>query len=136
MTPDQKRRVETVEDKFAATSILEKMAPHLLRGEQGKKGPDKDVPIDKRLAYHGLSLDEMLPAMADIIQDDEVLPSTKLAAIRDVLKMHGVLKENPQGSQVAVVININDSEKPTIKDGRGKNVEINPILVPRELVGV
>lgn len=98
----------------------------------------KEITMPERLDQFGLGLNEMIVATLGIIEDPEVLPSTKLAAIRDVFKMHGVLKENPQSAVTPVTIIINDAANTSITsltNAEGsKVVNISPILVPRELI--
>lgn len=97
----------------------------------------KEITMPERLDQFGLGLNEMIVATLGIIEDPEVLPSTKLAAIRDVFKMHGVLKENPQSAITPVTIVINDATNTSITthDAEGKKVvNISPILIPRELI--
>lgn len=86
----------------------------------------KELSIDERLDVHGLGFDQILPMLAEIINDEDNSASTRLAAIRDILKMKGVLKENPTSAVVPVTIVINDPNG-------SNNRSINPILIPREL---
>lgn len=94
-----------------------------LMGQQRKK--QKDISIDERLNNHGLGLDELIPILFDILTNDDTPAHTKVNIARDVFKMHGVLKENPQSAVTPVTIVINDNGN--------RNLSINPILIPREL---
>lgn len=90
-----------------------------------KRPNKKELSFDERLDVHGLGFDQVLPILADIINDEDNSAATRLEAIKNILKMKGVLKENPQSAIVPVTIVINDSSN--------KIQGTNPILIPREL---
>lgn len=82
-----------------------------------------DVPLADKLSLVGLSLDETLERLADLVNNcqNEVI---RRQAIDTTLKLHGVLKEQaPLPPSVTIVIN--DPNRPT--------PEVNPILLPREI---
>lgn len=120
------------------TSILELLNDVGLGEKKTKQLKSREATMPERLEQFGLGLNEMIVATLGIIEDPDVLPSTKLAAIRDVFKMHGVLKENPQGAVTPVTIVINDAANTSITaheiGNGGQVVNISPILIPRELL--
>lgn len=120
------------------TSILELLNDVGLGEKKKLVTKTREATMPERLEQFGLGLNEMIVATLSIIEDPDVLPSTKLAAIRDVFKMHGVLKENPQSAVTPVTIVINDAANTSITahelNNGGQVVNISPILIPRELI--
>lgn len=82
----------------------------------------KNKTLESRLSNSGLSLDTTLSELAYVMQNSEN-ESTKLKAIEQVLKMHGVLKDSGAApSSVNIII------QGGMSDGK------NPILFPREVI--
>lgn len=94
-----------------------------------EKSSSQDSPLAQRLDAAGLSLDDTIDTLASIINSTGN-ESLKLNAVRDVLKMHGALKETSPAPPSFTIIIQDTSEAPT----SGLPSGVNPILLPRQLL--
>ena len=108
----------------ALTSILQKSGiSSSTNPNSSLSGTEKNKTLETRLTNSGLGLDNILGELASVMRDSEN-ESTKLKAIEQVLKMHGVLKDTGAApSSVNIII-----------QGSFGNRDINPILFPREVI--
>lgn len=118
-------------------AILELLDGVGLGEKKNTKRDSKELTMPERLDKFGLGLNDLIVATIGILEDNDVSASTKAGLIRDIYKMHGVLKENPQSAITPVTIVINDPNTTisTTQNAEGSQVvNISPILIPRELV--
>ena len=79
--------------------------------------------LEQKLEDQQLGVDDLIRHLSDMVVGSGN-ENVKLAAIRDGMKLHGLLKNaSPAPPSINIVIN----------DSSGPKFSVNPILIPREL---
>lgn len=85
-----------------------------------RPAPNTNITIKEALNGNGLSIEDLTRTMSDILRDDETSSMMKHKIVETALKAHGAITGNDMPT---INIVINDTEK----------VDINPILIPRQM---
>lgn len=103
----------------------------ILRQVGLEKNTEAPGSLTEKLDAAGLGLDDTLNNLS-VIVNGTGNDSLKLQALRDVLKLHGALKENaaPQIPSFQIIIN----DPSNVHAATTETPAINPIFMPRQLL--